>query len=255
METYHECPIRIFGQVQEVTGGDYALVHLFEESEAYYHLFERALRQGRTVILDNSIFELGMAFDTDSYIDWILKLKPTYYIIPDVLEDKDATLANLEKWDMSIPGRTISVVQGKTFNEVKECYLEMVDKVDKVAFSFDYCFFDSDESHNKYYNYMVGRVDMLRRLVEEGVIDTSKPHHLLGCGLPQEFSFYKDYDWVESVDTSNPVVAGLKGWEYGPNGLDDKPSQKLFTMINEDVSEEKLELVLRNINSFKKICG
>jgi len=102
---------------------------------------------------------------------------------------------------------------------------------------------------------MVGRVDMLRRLVEEGVIDTSKPHHLLGCGLPQEFSFYKDYDWVESVDTSNPVVAGLKGWEYGPNGLDDKPSQKLFTMINEDVSEEKLELVLRNINSFKKICG
>jgi len=87
MKTFHEAPISIFNEVQQLTDGDYALVHLFEENDEYYNLFVDALKKGRTVILDNSIFELGSAFDTEKYIEWINKLKPTYYIIPDVLEE------------------------------------------------------------------------------------------------------------------------------------------------------------------------
>jgi len=50
---------------------------------------------------------------------------------------------------------------------------------------------------------MLGRVKLLGDLLRDGVINKDKPHHLLGCGLPQEFSFYKhsDYDWIYSLDT------------------------------------------------------
>ena len=83
MKTFHEAPIHIFHRVQRMTDGDYALVHLFESNPEYYRLFEHALEKGREVILDNSIFELGEAFDMDKYAEWIRKLSPTYYIVPD----------------------------------------------------------------------------------------------------------------------------------------------------------------------------
>jgi len=103
---------------------------------------------------------------------------------------------------------------------------------------------------------MYGRDAFLHYLLHNEIIDTTKPHHLLGCGLPQEFSSYRDYTWIDSVDTSNPVVAGLKGIRYnGEKGLEDKPSQKLFTMINQEVDNESLEKILYNIECFRAICN
>lgn len=75
MKIAHEAPLSIFDKVQAVTDYDYALVHLFEESEEYYNTFVKAKENGREVLLDNSIFELGTAFDGDVYVNWINKLK------------------------------------------------------------------------------------------------------------------------------------------------------------------------------------
>ena len=63
---------------------------------------------------------------------------------------------------------------------------------------------------------MKGRQQMISRLIAENVIDTNKPHHLLGCGLPQEFKFYKEMHWIDSVDTSNPVMHGMHDIRYTP---------------------------------------
>jgi queuine/archaeosine tRNA-ribosyltransferase len=97
---------------------------------------------------------------------------------------------------------------------------------------------------------------MIHRMLAEGVINEDKPHHLLGCGLPQEFSSYTGYKWIDSLDTSNPVVAGIKGIRYnGKNGLEDKPSQKLFTMINQDVDNDTLGKILYNVECFRSIVN
>ena len=106
----HEAPISIFDRVQQLTEYDYALVHLFEENEQYYNQFETALEINREVILDNSIFELGTAFDSDKFAYWIEKLKPTYYIIPDVLEDCDGTISNFERWNFKY--KDLKIVKG-----------------------------------------------------------------------------------------------------------------------------------------------
>jgi hypothetical protein len=101
---------------------------------------------------------------------------------------------------------------------------------------------------------MLGRVKLLGDLMKDGIINKDKPHHLLGCGLPQEFAFYKhsDFDWIYSLDTSNPVVHGIKGITYGSDGLWSKESQKLFELINYDIQDtETSSMILNNIQKFR----
>ena len=253
----HESPKSIFSTVQKYTDYDYALVHLFEEDLEYLQQFKEAVSKGREVILDNSIFELEEAFDADKFAKWVEELRPTWYIIPDALEDVAKTCTQAEMWRINhsnVPGKSIGVIQGKTYEEIVQCY-EFMDKdmdVDMIAISFDYSYYTKSVPHpNKYVSWMLGRVKLLGDLLRDGVINKDKPHHLLGCGLPQEFSFYKhaDYDFIYSLDTSNPVVHGIKGITYGSDGLWSKESQKLFEMINQEV--EDTNMILNNIQKFR----
>ena len=256
----HESPKSIFEEVQRLTDYDYALVHLFEEDEEYLKQFRAAALKGREIILDNSIFELEEAFDAVKFDRWVNDLRPTWYIVPDVLEDAYETIAKMEDWNnkgLGYPGSgKIGVVQGKTYDEIVDCYNYMNNEgeVDMIAISFDYSYYNQSVPHaNKYVSWMLGRVKLLGDLLKDGVINKYKKHHLLGCGLPQEFQFYKhsDYDWIYSLDTSNPVVHGIKGIEYPSGGLWTKESQKLFELINEDVDVDTLSKIKTNIQKFR----
>ena len=263
MKIAHEAPISIFPAVQRMTDYDYALVHLFETNMVYYRMFKDAVINGREVILDNSIFELGESFDGDKYFKWIEMLQPTWYIIPDVLEDTLGTLRKMDKWlakyKVSPNIKSIGVIQGKTYKELVECYKDVAPRVDKVAISFDYSYYiDSTQEFkldNKYFSWMVGRQMLIKDLINDSVIDTNKLHHLLGCALPQEFNAYTKFNWIDSVDTSNPVVHGLNGVAYKPNGLDDKVSTKLIEYMNEEVTETQLAIIKDNIVQFRKFCS
>jgi len=254
----HEAPIDIFEEVQRYTDYDYALVHLLEQNGRYRDTFERAVKKGREVILDNSIFELEEAFEADRFVLWIERLKPTWYIIPDALENADKTLDQLDDWLIrysNVVGKKIGVVQGKTYAEIVDCYKYM-DKanLDMIAISFDYSYYTESVPHpNKYVSWMLGRVKLLGDLLRDGIINKNKPHHLLGCGLPQEFSYYKhsDYSWIYSLDTSNPIVHGIKGISYGPDGLWSKESQKLHELIDFELENIDNNLILNNIQKFR----
>jgi hypothetical protein len=258
----HESPISIQGLVRQCTDYDYALVHLLEEKTEYLKFFEESLNFGRKVILDNSIFELGSAFDPEKFAYWIKKLRPTEYIIPDVLEDTNGTLLSLLKWikkyQGKVEGKSIGVVQGKSYEDLVTCYWTVSKCCDKIAISFNYSYYEELFPHpNKLVSWMMGRVLVLSRMLKEGIIDTTKPHHLLGCSLPQEFSFYKDkkFDFIESIDTSNPIVHGLYGIHYGDEGLWTKTSTPLFTLIEEKVSSHQWDSILYNINRFKSFVN
>ena len=200
----HEAPIDIFDEIQRRTDYDYALVHLLEESFRYREIFEAAVKRGREVILDNSIFELEEAFEADRFAMWVERLKPTWYIIPDALENAEKTMQQAANWIKKysdVPGKRIGVVQGKTYEEIRDCYKAMdeIAKVDMIGISFDYSYYNRSVPHpNKYVSWMLGRVKLLGDLLKDGVINKDKPHHLLGCGLPQEFSFYRhaDYNFI-----------------------------------------------------------
>ena len=101
----HESPIASFDTIQQYTDYDYALVHLFVENEEYLAKFEEAKLKGREIILDNSIFELGEAFDSDQFAFWIDYLKPTWYIVPDSLENAKRTMYNMAEWNFKYADR------------------------------------------------------------------------------------------------------------------------------------------------------
>lgn len=261
---FHEAPKEIFKQVQDRTSGDYCLANLYQEDLEYREQFKQAVKEGREVILDNAVFELEKPFNPEEFKKLILDLKPTWYIIPDELENTQKTLENAQNWveDLKkdpLPGKTIGVVQGKTYEEIEHCYktLDQEIGVNMIAISFDYSYYRHALPHsNHLISWSLGRVQLIGELFAKGVINKDKKHHLLGCALPVEFKFYSDHDWIYSVDTSNPVVAGLKGQVYEKNwGLYRKDSQKLFTLINERVRPRQWSDIKHNIKEFRDICN
>ena len=259
----HEAPIDIFEEVQRYTDYDYALVHLLEQNGRYRDTFEKAVKKGREVILDNSIFELEEAFEADRFALWVERLKPTWYIVPDALEDAEKTMQQMADWFKQykkVPGKSIGVVQGKTYQEIKDCYraINELTPCDMIAISFDYSYYRDSVPHpNKYVSWMLGRVKLIGDLLNDGIINKGKPHHLLGCGLPQEFSFYKhaDYNFIYSLDTSNPVVHGIKNIPYTEEGLWSKESQKLHELIDYPLDNLDINLILDNIKQFRKFTN
>ena len=75
--------------------------------------------------------------------------------------------------------------------------------------------------------------------------------HLLGCDLPQEFGYFCDFPFVESIDTSNPIIHGLQGVRYNSLGLLTKSSTKI-DQIEEEINTERLYDINYNITQFKK---
>ena len=259
---FHEAPKCLFYTVQNITSGDYALVHLFEQDYEYYNLFKDAVSKGREVILDNSVFELGEAFNEDKFVGWIRELKPAYYVVPDVLENGYATIDSFKNFTSKypdLPGKKIGVIQGKDIAEFIECYKVLEPHCDMVGISFDYSWYQSMVDNGSPLERMCwGRQKLLYELDRLGVINRYKQHHLLGVALPQEVKLYGCLqnlgylEWIYSIDTSNPVVHGMGNIAYNSNGLRTKCSQKLCTMIDEYVSIESEATVVHNINRFRR---
>ena len=264
MKIAHEAPMSIMDDVRTKTDYCYALVHLFPERTDYFNFFRHSLHRGRKVILDNSLFELGDAFDAVQYVQWINELEPTEFIIPDALGDTEKTLKLSTDFldncagaveSVSVP---IGVVQGSTYEEMCHCYKEMDTTLGckKIAFAFISKAFTSAFPHpNNYVSMSMGRVLVLSRMLRERVINTTKPHHLLGCMHPREFSFYTgpEFHWIDTIDTSSPVVHGIKGILYSEvMGTWEKESTKVVDLLDAVLDANQIWHIMSNIKKFRE---
>jgi hypothetical protein len=254
---------------------DYCLVHLLPEYEQYKDFFFESVKQGRHTLLDNSIFELGQAYDSEKFAQWVVDLNPTEYIVPDNLEDAEKTINSFKTFTQNfgnLPGKKIGVVQGKTFDELKECYKFMSEHADKIAISFDYSYYNDNcngvefltnhligNTHNKWVNLAKGRIEFLLRLYREGLL-VNKPHHLLGCSVPWEFKVIRHIEpinsYIDTIDTSNPIVAGILNNMYDESfGLNEKWSFKLVDFINTNLTSAQQTVALQNVETFRTFCA
>lgn len=253
----HEAPVSIMPLIAKLTDYDYFLVHLFERVPEYkkYYFDVAGLRHR---VIDNSIFELGVPYDPVEYERILRECTPEEYIIPDVLEDRAATIENAANWRLKDIrpdcGDAIGVVQGETYAEVRRCYEELLPHCRRVAFSFDYNFLidpsdDVESARN--------RQKMITRLVQDGVIDRTRSHHLLGCFVPQEFRYYaeKGYNsFIHSLDTSNPIVHGMFGIRYTADGLKKKLAHvKLHEHIAAKPDSAQIDTIVYNVQMFRRM--
>lgn len=256
----HESPLSMLGESREYNDYDYALVHLFEKYPKYLQFFEESLRAGRTVYLDNSIFELGEAFDHSRYVHWIEHLQAIaercgnenfYYIVPDVFHNSKQTQHMFESFEQKFnKGKRIGVVQGDTLEGMLECFLFMKERCDIVAINFSSPVYQElGDGGSNLLKQMNGRIEFINTLQKSGLFEGVKVH-LLGCALPQEFAAYAHPEIV-SLDTSNPIVHGLLGIEYNSGGLDDKSSVKLIDLIESKPDGKVKEIIYGNIHKFR----
>ena len=94
----HELPNNMLYMSKEINDYEYCLPHLLDQSEKYKNHFFQAKKDGRYIIMDNSLHELGEAYGEDRLLHWVNKLKPDEFIVPDVWENQIATLTNAAEW-------------------------------------------------------------------------------------------------------------------------------------------------------------
>ncbi len=259
MKISHEVPKCLLGKSEGFNDYQYCLVHLLEEDEDYRnHFLNYRQKEGSYIILDNSLHELGEAYNTKDLIKWCEILKPDEFIIPDAWEDFAVTTVNARNWvNIELPEgvEKVAVVQAVTKSQASSAYNIYKDLgYKKIAFSYGAEYYTSVFPHpNLNYGRALGRLKVISDLYKSNTIDKNDRVHLLGCSVPQEFGWYKGFDFIESIDTSNPVMAAVEGIEYKKWGLDKKPTANMNEHF--DINESKIDLYTlnHNLNFFRKI--
>jgi len=254
IKIYHEAPLCIFDKVRAVTDGDYALVHLLDKNDGYADYF-LSRPTGRHLILDNSVFELGYPYDQDLYKGWISDLEADTYILPEVIGDTQQTLDLVADWfkhsKKDLPGKTMGVVQGSSHMDVVNCFKQLK-ALGADIIGIPIMIGNSTAGRKcSVHELMAERVQIISMIQERC---DQHPIHLLGVAVPQEGKYHANQDsWVESIDTSNPVIHGMHDERYGHNGLERKISTLLADLIDSPVTPKQEEAIFYNIDAFKRL--
>jgi hypothetical protein len=64
--------------------------------------------------------------------------------------------------------------------------------------------------------------------------------------------FYKGLPFIESCDSSNPVMAAIDGTYYS-NGMHDKPKACMNNSFDIDIDEIDMYALDHNVNAFKQL--
>jgi hypothetical protein len=260
MKVSHELPLGLMHHGYEWNDIDYCLPHLIDQYEQYKLYFQKSKLDKRFIIMDNGLFE-GVEHTTEDLIEKINLIIPDVFIVPDAWNDSAATLVNAKEWmnnhKQQLPEgvNLMAVCQGESLGELISTYQTLLDlgythiafNHSSAAYQTMYPNLDLDPLTAQMY----GRMELVRRLVAENIINRRVYHHLLGCSLPQEFMSYKNWPFIQSCDTSNPILVGAEGEKYTDSGLNWKPKEKLEHYFEKDLSGQ-IEDIIFNVNKFKQ---
>jgi hypothetical protein len=254
----HEVPFCLLEKSRDFNDYDYCLPHLMDENEEYRNFFYESKKMGRYIVMDNSLHELGEAYNTERLLHWVNEIKPNEFIIPDVWEDKDASVRNARQWPtIELPEEVmkVAVVQAKNMHEALLCTIAYKDLgYKKIAYSYGASYYNDICPHpNKDLGKAIGRFIAISSLYEQRILSKFDRVHLLGTASPIEFGMYKNIDCIESIDTSNPIMAAIGEIPYTNMGLYAKPLANMNKY--QDISLDHLneDLVGYNVEMFREI--
>ena len=256
----HEVPFCLLSKSLEFNDYDYCLPHLLDKDEEYSTFFYNAKSIGRYIVMDNSLHELGEAYNTDRLLHWINEIKPDEFIVPDIWENYNESVRNAKLWSqIELPeGVTkVAVVQAKTQHYAALCtqmYKDLGYK--KIAYSYGASYYNDVCPHpNKDFGKAIGRYMVINNLMKDGILSPTDRVHLLGTASPIEFGLYKNMECIESIDTSNPIMAGIDKNTYSKLGLAKKPVANMnnYQDISIDMIEENLDYIEYNVQKFREI--
>ena len=257
MKISHELPLGLMHNSYKWNDYDYCLPHLVDKYDQYRIFFQKARLDKRFVIMDNGLFE-GVFHTVQDLLEKINLIRPNIFIVPDAWNDSVTTVRSAKHWminfkaDLPKGVNLMAVCQGKDMTELTTTYQTLVDLgYTHIAFNHSSIAYQQEyPGMNSLKAAMYGRMEFIRRLVQSGVIRKDIYHHLLGCSLPQEFMSYGDWQFIKSVDTSNPILVGAEGGKYTNSGMTWKPKEKLEHYFEMNL-DSKIEDIIFNVNKFR----
>jgi hypothetical protein len=259
----HEVPLVLLEQNKNWSDYEYILPHLLDQYPEYEYYMREAKAEGRYIIMDNSLHELGTPYNQDRLFYWIEELQPDEFIVPDHWQDMNKTIASAEEWlfyQLDFPNiKFVSVVQANNLEEGLQCFSKLYHiGYNKIAISYGASWYNDLSTHpNPNFAKMLGRVAFVNKISKHHSINTKYGDielHLLGCQLPQEFSYYNHIKAIKTIDTSNPVIAGAEGTQYKFYGLTEKPKTKIDEIMNKPGDFlHNLAYIIENVSLFRKI--
>jgi hypothetical protein len=257
----HEVPFCLLEQSREFNDYDYCLPHLMDENEEYRNFFYESKKMGRYIVMDNSLHELGEAYNTERLMHWINEILPNEFIVPDVWEDYAASVRNAKQWSkVPLPeGVTkVAVVQAKSAHEALLCVQAYRDfGYKKIAFSYGASYYPTEmcPHPNVDLGKAIGRYMVLNNLYRDKRLTQHDRVHLLGTASPIEFGMYKNMPFIESIDTSNPIMAAIGEMPYTKMGLHMKPLANMNKYQDMSIDFVNEDLVEYNVEMFRQING
>lgn len=252
----HEIPKTLFTKHDEISDYPYVLGHLLNLDKEYADFYKEKLKTAQYSILDNSAFELGESIPFQELHDLALEYRPTHLVLPDRVHDKLFTMESAKEYlsEYYTEGqRYIGVCQGDTFEDIADMidfYLE-TRKVDIIALPYD--LIQNSEHTTVRFRFILW---WYKNRYNYYFHKNRVKFHLLGCENPVEFQFYKGNmtinKFIHSIDTSSPIV---NGWflqpltEHGLSGS--KPKAKLADNLDIELDNTQLELIFKNVKTFK----
>jgi hypothetical protein len=249
----HEIPKALFNSHDKVSDYPYVLGHLISLDEEYKSFYKEKLSKSRFSIFDNSCFELGKSIPSIDLYNLAVEFKPTHLVLPDTLHNYEETVkASIEfystykqKLFLQYNITPVAVLQGESFKELLQCFENyLASGLRFIAIPFD-CIRDSDWHNIRY---------LFFKELQKHPRFKECNYHFLGLQNPSELLLYTEEDWelVNSIDTSSPVINGWIGNEYGDYGLSTpKPKLKLAENLDVELTENQVSLIFKNIKKFK----
>jgi len=253
MKISHEVPRCLLTAQYEFNDYLYCLPHLLDKDKEYQKFFLEAKYKGDYIIMDNSLHELGKAYDHERLLHWIQEIEPDEFIVPDVWMKQAQTNAQAKYWlQFKYPKRTkiVAVVQGENREKAHLCASLLVGLgYQKLCISYGADWYGDNPLDKS-----LGRINFVKELLADKYYKDIK-FHLLGCAVPQEFGWYRNEPQIESIDTSNPIMAALEGISYTKSGLIEKPKANMNTHFNIEPEKINYNKILKNVKRFRTING
>lgn len=253
----HEVPIHLLEKSRIFNDYHYCLAHLLDQNKEYAKFFSQRKEADDYIIMDNSLHELGEAYDISRLIYWVNELKPNEFIIPDVWEDHTQSIVNAKEWSkIELPKEVtkVAVIQAKSYEEAAKCYQTYKDLgYKKIAFPYGNSYYNDLYPHiNHDFGKAMGRLWVISSLYKDRIISKKDRIHLLGTAMPFEFKFYNEMPFIESIDTSNPIMAALEGTKY-TDGHHSKPKLTMNKVQTWPLEKIDVDLVYYNVIRFRDI--
>lgn len=239
------------------------LAHLVERSEVYRDYYRNKAKQGHTVILDNSAFELGEAYPAEKMFELAEDIKATEVMAPEFFLDADKTIEAVTEFSELLhrkgsKAKIFATVCGNTLDDWLRCYntVSFLTNVGTIGISFRANAFVQTPV---VMGDSVTKQSMEARLTLTSILARHRSHfvqhHLLGLWDPYELTMQRHHDWIRSCDSSAAYAHGIKEILVSTNhGLPGNKEPMNFEFEGEHTVRELL-FVKDNMNTIEAMAG